>query len=155
MKTSICLLLLLLYTLRSPALGEVHDPRPMSIFEGVKASLLGLAVGFYDGFFGPGTGTFLLIGFVRIFGFDFLHASAAAKMVNVSTNLAAILMFGFLGHVDWTMGVYMMAANILGSLIGTYFAVKHGNYFVKRLFVLVVSALILKTSFDAWRELLN
>jgi len=142
---------LLVYTIRRPSLGGTHEPVRVGWVGSIWAGLIGLVIGFYDGFFGPGTGTFLLIGFVRFFGFDFLHASAAAKMVNITTNLAAILMFGSLGYVDWSLGLFMMSANMLGSFAGTHFALKYGNNFVRRIFVYVVFALIIKTGYDAFK----
>lgn len=140
---------LLVYTVRRPSLGDAHEPVNVGWVESVRAGLVGGVIGFYDGFFGPGTGTFLLIAFVRLFGFDFLHASAAAKMVNISTNLAAIIMFGSLGYVDWALGLFMMSANVAGSITGTHFALKHGNRFVRSLFIYVVFALIIKTGYEA------
>lgn len=108
------LLFLLLYTWFQPSLGEAHAPKTLGRFQQLKAVILGLTIGFYDGFFGPGTGSFLLFGFVRFFNFDFLHASAATKLVNVATNLAAILMLASLGQINWTLGIDMIIANIAG-----------------------------------------
>jgi uncharacterized membrane protein YfcA len=107
-------------------------------------------VGFYDGFFGPGTGSFLLFGFVRFFQFDFLHASAATKLVNVATNLAAIVMLGGLGKISWTLGLAMMIANIAGSHFGSRLALKHGSSFVRKAFLIFVLVLILKSGWDAY-----
>ena len=143
---------LLIYTVRRPSLGDSHAPVAVGWSESIGAAFVGGTIGFYDGFFGPGTGTFLLIAFVKFFGFDFLHASAAAKMVNITTNFAAILMFGSLGYIDWVMGSLMMGANMAGSISGTYFALKHGNHFVRRLFIYVVFALIIKTGYDAFKQ---
>jgi uncharacterized membrane protein YfcA len=99
--------------------------------------------------FGPGTGSFLLFLFVRFFGFDFLSASAAAKVVNVACNLSALMWFGVSGHLLWQLGLLMAACQVAGSLVGTRLAIKHGSGFVRKLFLLVVSLLILKTSWDA------
>jgi uncharacterized membrane protein YfcA len=112
---------------------------------------MGGGIGFYDGFFGPGTGSFLLIGFVRLFGFDFLHASAATKLVNATTNLAAIILFASFGHVDWFLGFAMMLLNILGSIVGSGYALRYGNGFVRKVFIGVVGALIIKTGLDAYK----
>lgn len=145
------LFILLIYTIKQPALGVAHLPPSSSNLKLIQASLLGGVIGFYDGFFGPGTGSFLLIGFVRIFGFDFLHASAATKLVNASTNLAAILLFASFGHIQWALGLAMMAMNILGSVIGSGYALRYGNLFVRKIFICVVSILIFKTGFDAFK----
>jgi uncharacterized membrane protein YfcA len=144
------LVFLLIYTWFQPSLGEAHAPKEVSHFQKFKALLLGLTIGFYDGFFGPGTGSFLLFGFVRFFGFDFLHASAATKLVNVSTNLAAILMLASLGQINWPLGFVMMVANIAGSQFGSRLAIKHGSGFVRKVFLVIVSALILKSAWNAY-----
>jgi len=144
------LLFLLLYTWYQPSLGEAHAPQGISRNQQIKAALLGLTIGFYDGFFGPGTGSFLLFGFVRFFGFDFLHASAATKLVNVATNLAAILMLASLGQINWPLGIAMMIANIAGSQFGSRLAIQHGSAFVRKAFLVIVSLLILKSAWNAY-----
>jgi uncharacterized membrane protein YfcA len=146
---------LLVYTIRRPSLGDSHEPVRDGWLGSIWAGLVGVVIGFYDGFFGPGTGTFLLIAFVRFFGFDFLHASAAAKMVNITTNLAAILMFGSLGYVDWSLALFMMSANMMGGFIGTHFALRHGNKFVRQIFTYVVFTLIIKTGYDAFKLIIQ
>ncbi|WP_404824845.1 TSUP family transporter [Polynucleobacter paneuropaeus] len=144
------LLLLLLYTWFQPKLGESHAPHGLGYIQKAKALLMGLTIGFYDGFFGPGTGSFLLFGFVRFFGFDFLHASTATKLVNVATNLAAILMLASLGQINWPLGFAMMLANIAGSQFGSRLAIKHGSSFVRKAFLVIVTALILKSTWNAY-----
>ena len=144
------LLFLLLYTWFQPSLGEAHAPKVLGRLQQVKGVILGLTIGFYDGFFGPGTGSFLLFGFVRFFGFDFLHASAATKLVNVATNLAAILMLASLGQINWPLGFAMMIANIVGSQFGSRLAIKHGSAFVRKAFLAIVSMLILKSAWNAY-----
>jgi hypothetical protein len=112
--------------------------------------LIGLVIGFYDGFFGPGTGSFLVFLFVRLLGYDFLNASASAKLVNTATNLAALILFAAKGHVWWHFMLAMALANVAGSLLGTRLALKHGAGFVRGVFIVVVTALILKTGYDAF-----
>lgn len=143
------LLAVLLYTLARKELGTQHMPRYHGRAEAVVACAIGAVVGFYDGFFGPGTGSFLVFLFVRWLGYDFLHASASAKLLNVATNLAALALFSWKGHVWWHFAVAMALANLLGSWLGTHLALKHGAGFVRVVFIGVVSALILKTGFDA------
>ncbi|MDD2926356.1 TSUP family transporter [Rhodoferax sp.] len=144
------LLAVLLYTLAKKELGRTHAPRYSGRQEQWLAAGVGLVIGFYDGFFGPGTGSFLVFLFVRLLGYDFLSASAAAKLVNTATNVSALALFIAKGHIWWHFVVVMALANVLGSLLGTRLALKHGTGFVRGVFLLVVSALILKTSFDAF-----
>jgi uncharacterized membrane protein YfcA len=140
----------LLYTLARKDLGRQHAPRFSGRRETLAAATLGLTIGFYDGFFGPGTGSFFVFLFVRWLGYDFLHASASAKLLNVTSNLAALILFIAKGHIWWHFVLPLAAANIIGSLLGTRLALKHGSGFVRGAFILVVIALILKTSYDAW-----
>ena len=120
--------------------------RRMLLLSGVVA----FSFGFYDGFFGPGTGSFLIFLFIRFFGFDFLHASAASKVVNVATNLAAIGYFVPNGFYLPLAAIVMAAANVTGSFVGTHLALRHGSGFVRKLFLGVVSALIVKFAWDTF-----
>jgi len=144
------LFLLWLYTLAKKELGRAHQPRFNGRQEALVASLLAASLGFYDGFFGPGTGSLLVFGLVRFLGYDFLHASAAAKVLNSTSNLAALLLFAIKGHIWWHYALAMALANVAGSLAGSHLALKHGTSFVRSVFLLVVAALICKTGFDAF-----
>ena len=144
------LLALLLYTLARKELGRHHAPRFTGQAELMAACGIGLLIGIYDGFFGPGTGSFFIFLFVRWLGYDFLNASASAKVLNVMTNLGALVLFGLKGHVWWHYAVVMAIANIVGSLIGARVALKHGAGFVRGVFIVVVGALICKTGYDAF-----
>jgi uncharacterized membrane protein YfcA len=128
------LLAVAIYTFRKKDLGSVHAPVHSGMAERWWAVGIGAAIGFYDGFFGPGTGSFLIFLFVRFFGFDFL---------------SALMWFGYSGHLLWQLGLLMAACQIAGSLVGTKLAIKHGSAFVRKLFLVVVSTLIVKTAFDA------
>jgi uncharacterized membrane protein YfcA len=130
--------------------GASHVPRFSGARETRMALVTGAGIGFYDGFFGPGTGSFLLFLFVRFFGFDFLGASAVAKIVNVACNFAALIWFGYAGHVLWQLGLLMAICNICGAMIGTRVALKEGSVFIRKAFLVVVGALILKTARDAF-----
>ncbi|MFC0167642.1 sulfite exporter TauE/SafE family protein [Pseudoduganella danionis] len=138
------------YTFARKDFGSVHAPVHSGTKEQTLALLVGSGIGFYDGFFGPGTGSFLVFLFVRIFGFDFLGASAVAKVVNVACNFAALIWFGYSGHLIWQLGLMMAVCQIAGAFIGSRLAMKHGSGFVRQLFLIVVSLLILKTGYDAW-----
>jgi hypothetical protein len=144
------LLLVLLYTLARKDLGRHHAPCHSGARETTIACGIGAVIGFYDGFFGPGTGSFFVFLFVRLLGYDFLHASASAKLLNTATNVAALLLFTLKGHVWWHFALTMALANVAGSLAGTHLALKHGTGFVRGAFIAVVSALILKTGYDAF-----
>ena len=144
------LLAVLAYTLVKKDLGREHAPRLGGAAETLAACGIGAVLGLYDGFFGPGTGSFLVFLFVRWLGYDFLHASASAKLLNTATNLAAIGLFAYKGHVWWHFALAMAAANVAGSLLGTRLALRHGAGFVRGVFIAVVSALILKTGWDAF-----
>lgn len=144
------LLAVLAYTLARKELGRAHAPRFSGHAEVWAACIVGVALGFYDGFFGPGTGSFLVFLLVRWLGYDFLHASASAKLINTATNLAALILFSIKGLVWWHLALAMGSANVVGSVLGTRLALKHGTGFVRVVFIVVVSALILKTGSDAF-----
>jgi uncharacterized protein len=139
----------LLYVLWNKDLGSQHAPMQFS-----RRRLLGAmagisAIGLYDGFFGPGTGSFLMLLFVRLYGFDFLHASAGARTINVATNAGALLFFGFNGEVHWALGLGLGVCNAAGGVLGTHTAVRHGSKFVRIIYIGVVLVLIAKTAVDA------
>lgn len=144
------LVILLVYTVAKKSLGTEHAPSLSGGKERAAALLAGAGIGFYDGVFGPGTGSFLMIVFVRVFGYDFLHASASTKVVNLATNLAALLLLAAKGHVWWQLGLVMAVANVAGSQVGSRLALTHGSAFVRRVFIVVVAALIVKTAWDAF-----
>jgi len=144
------LLLVLGYTLAKKELGRHHAPRFGGSTEALLASVIGAVIGFYDGFFGPGTGSFFVFCLVRFLGYDFLHASAAAKLLNTATNVSALMLFISKGHIWWHYALAMAVANVLGSLAGTHMALKHGTGFIRWVFIAVVSALICKTGYDAF-----
>ncbi|WP_295501882.1 TSUP family transporter [Limnohabitans sp. Rim8] len=141
---------LLVYTMAKKDMGRQHAPRFAGSKEAWIASGMGLTIGFYDGFFGPGTGSFLVFAYVRLLGYDFLNASASAKVINLGSNFSALMMFAYQGYVWWHLALAMAVSNIIGSLIGTRLALKHGAGFVRQIFIFVVLALICKTAYDTW-----
>ncbi|OGT00790.1 MAG: hypothetical protein A3K04_08510 [Gallionellales bacterium RBG_16_56_9] len=144
------LLAVALYTYRCKEFGRVNAPLHSGVKERAIALLVGAGIGFYDGFFGPGTGSFLVFLFVRFFGFDFLGASAIAKVVNVTCNISALIWFGYSGHLLWQIGLTMAVFNVAGSLVGSRLAIRHGSGFVRKIFLLVVGLLIIKTGYDGF-----
>lgn len=145
----ILLIAVLIYLLRRKDLGSEHAPRNFGGRHHVFGALLIAAIGFYDGFFGPGTGSFLMFVFVRIYGFDFLHAAASARVLNVATNGAALVYFGLNGYVLWQIGIGMAICNIAGAMVGARLALRGGSAFVRKVFIFVVSLLILRTAWVA------
>lgn len=111
---------------------------------------MGAAVGFYDGIAGPGTGAFLLFILVGGLGFAFLEASANAKIINLGTNLGALVVFGFAGSVLWTLAPFMAVANVAGGYVGARTALTAGSRFVRRAFLVVVSILIARLAWEVF-----
>ena len=144
------LLALLLYTYFSDA-GYAHLPRFGHRREAAVAASGAAAVGFYDGFFGPGAGAFYKLYFVRALGFDFVNAAAPAKIANVASNLAAVLVFALKGLLIWQVALAMALANLIGGQLGSRVALRYGNQLIRRAFLVLVGVLIVKTYQDAYR----
>lgn len=145
------LLLVLVYTFRYPQFGLARITTSHSVRQRLLIALsVGAIIGWYDGFFGPGTGSFFIFVLVRWLGQDFLHASASAKVLNATTNLAALLMLAATEHVWWQVGLAMALANIAGSLLGTALVLKHGAKLVRQVFMLVVAVLVVRTAWQAY-----
>ena len=128
--------------------GQVHDPLPIGRRELYMGLAIGVGIGFYDGFFGPGAGSFLIFLFIRYFRFDFLTASAAAKVVNWSTNIAALSFFIPAGKVWYMFALPMAACSILGALVGTKLAMKGGSYLIRKFFILLLAIAMIKLLID-------
>jgi len=144
------LVVIALYTFWRKDFGSIHAPRLPANKEPLYGALVGLVIGFYDGFFGPGTGSFLLFAFVGLFGFDFITSSASAKLVNVATNLTALAYFAYTKQILWYVALPMALSNIIGSTLGAHLALRHGTGFVRVLFLVVVSAFIVKLGFQVF-----
>lgn len=132
------------YTFWKKDFGHLHAPKLTPKQARALAITVGVVIGFYDGFFGPGTGSFLIFIFIGLFGFDFLNASAHAKVINFATNLAAVAYFAATKNVLYQYALPMAACNILGSVTGTRMALLKGNRFVRALFLVVITAMILR-----------
>lgn len=148
----ILLAVMLVYTWFKPQFGQVDAGRPLTRKDLWAGLAIGASIGFYDGFFGPGTGSFLIFLFVRFFHFDFLRASACAKVVNLATNLAALAFFLPAGLVLYGIAIPMGLANIAGAQVGTRLALKGGNLWVRRLFLLLALVLLSKLVWDLLRS---
>ncbi len=136
-----------LYTFLKKDFGSVATREPVAA-DRPKAAAMGGGIGFYDGIFGPGTGSFLIFGFVRLFGLDMVRANAATKIVNATTNIAAILFFAASGAVMWPVALAMAAANFLGAQVGARVALRYGSKFLRKVFLIAVVALIVKLVID-------
>jgi uncharacterized membrane protein YfcA len=110
-------------------------------------SLMGILIGFYDGFIGPGTGSFFVLAFVVLLGFEFVQASAYAKFVNCMTNFSAVMVFVKQGNYVLSIAILMAVCNVIGNVLGSVLALKKGNAFVRMFFLLVVSAMIIRYSY--------
>jgi len=136
------------YTLWRPGLGAVQALRWDGRQHHVAAGLGGLGLGFYDGIFGPGTGSFLVFLLVGLLGYSFLQASAKARIVNIGTNVGALIVFIPQGAPMWALGLAMGACNIAGGWLGAHTAIRRGSRFVRVVFLTVVAGLILKLGYD-------
>lgn len=112
--------------------------------------LISLIIGFYDGFIGPGAGSFLILAFIALLHFDFLHASAHAKAVNLATNLGSIALFLAKGNIIWGIALPMAAANMLGGFAGASVAIAKGNRFIRGLFLVIVTGVLVRFCWDVF-----
>ncbi|MFI9624626.1 sulfite exporter TauE/SafE family protein [Streptomyces sp. NPDC052042] len=144
------------FVLLRPSFGAVADGgentwRQVSRARTVTAILLvGGGIGFYDGLFGPGTGTFLVLALTAVLHLDLVTASANAKIVNVCTNGGALAMFAYQGNVMWRLGALMAVFNLVGGLVGARMALSRGSGFVRVVLLVVVFSLVAKLGFDQW-----
>lgn len=136
------------YTLARPDLGKVEVRKGAAKRQRTVGAIAGLTIGFYDGFIGPGTGTLLMIVLVAALGFAFIGASAIAKVVNVATNFASILVFGISGSIMWVVGLAVGICNLVGGIIGSRVAIRRGSDFVRKFYLVVTFALIVRVLFD-------
>ncbi|ENX19270.1 sulfite exporter TauE/SafE family protein [Acinetobacter vivianii] len=144
----IMLIVIAIYTFAKKQFGQVHVDQQITPKLLVLAAMGSVAIGFYDGIFGPGTGSFFIFFFIRFLQVDFLHASALAKIGNLMTNLAALSFFIPTGHVLFELGLMMAVANIAGSLLGVRLALKYGSGFIRILFLILVSILICRLGYQ-------
>lgn len=141
------------YTFTKKDFGQHKEKQHSKRTEIVFALLTSLIVGFYDGFIGPGTGSFLILLFIALLGFDFLQASAHAKIVNLATNLGSITLFLFKGKIIWAIALPMAASNALGGAIGARLAITKGNKFIRIFFLLIVVGTLLRFAYDVfWKR---
>lgn len=146
----VVLSLLAIYTFTKKDFGQ-HQAKAHSVKrQMLYAAIISVCIGFYDGFIGPGTGSFLVVAFIGILGFDFLHASANAKMVNLATNFGSICLFALKGKIIWSIALPMAACNALGGWVGAKLAIKKGNGFIRIFFLIVVIGTLLRFGYDVF-----
>jgi uncharacterized membrane protein YfcA len=144
----VVLILIAIYTFLKKNLGSVQTKNLSFNKQLIYGALIGIIVGFYDGFFGPGTGSFFVLGFVVILGFEFVQASAYSKVINCMTNISALLVFIKQGNYILELAIIMSVCNITGNVIGTRLALKNGNPFVRTIFLLIVTLMIFRYGYD-------
>jgi uncharacterized membrane protein YfcA len=137
-----------LYTFTRKEFGQhqekTHSPRRLLLY----AATISLVIGFYDGFIGPGAGSFLILAFVSLLGFDFLRASAHAKLVNLATNLGSITLFLLKGKIIWMIALPLAVCNALGGALGARLAIARGNRFIRLFFGFIVIGTLLRFLYD-------
>lgn len=144
----IVLILIAIYTFLKKDLGHFQTKSLSHSRTMVYGSLIGAVVGFYDGFFGPGTGSFLVLGFVVILGFEFVAASAYAKVINCMTNVSALIVFIRQGNFLLQIAILMAVCNVAGNFAGSRLALKKGNGYIRILFLVIVTIMIIRYGYD-------
>lgn len=141
---------LVIYTYAQKNFGQhvvkTHSARTQVFY----AVMISFIVGFYDGFIGPGTGSFLVLAFIALMGFDFLHASANAKMVNLATNFGSICLFMLKGKIIWAVAIPMALCNAFGGWVGAKLAISKGNKFIRIFFLVVVIGTLIRFGYDVF-----
>ena len=146
----VVLTLIAIYTFTKKDFG-IHQAKEHTVKRQLLLAFsMSLCIGFYDGFIGPGTGSFLVLGFVSVLGFDFLHASANAKMVNLATNFGSICLFVLKGKIIWAIAIPMAVCNAVGGWTGAKLAIKKGNGFIRIFFLIVVMGTLLRFGYDVF-----
>ena len=144
----VVLIVIVIYTFLKKDLGSVQTKNLLFHRQLIYGSLIGLIVGFYDGFFGPGTGSFFVLGFVVILGFEFVQASAYSKVINCMTNISALIVFIRQGNYLLELAIIMSVCNITGNLIGTRLALIKGNTFVRTIFLFIAILMTFRYGYD-------
>ncbi len=144
------LIIVAIYTYTKKNFGQ-HTHTALTLKkEIIYGLLISVVIGFYDGFIGPGAGSFLVLAFISLLGFDFLHASANAKLINLSTNFGSIILFLLKGTILWSVALPMAVCNGLGGMLGARLAIAKGNRFIRVFFLLVITATLLRFGYDVF-----
>ena len=146
----VVLSLLVVYTYAKKNFGQHSDKSHSDKQQLLYAVIISIVVGFYDGFIGPGTGSFFVVAFISLLGFDFLQASANAKMVNLATNFGSVCLFLFKGKIIWGIAIPMAVCNAAGGFIGARLAINRGNKFIRIFFLIVVIGTLARFGYDVF-----
>lgn len=141
------LVFIAIYTFTKKKLGQSNSNKAL-VFSTKKGALICLALGFYDGFIGPGAGSLLVLAFISFLGFDFLQANAHAKVVNLATNLGSIVLFILKASIIWSVAIPMAICNAIGGIIGSKMAIQKGNQFIRTVFLMVIIATLFRLGYD-------
>lgn len=140
-----------IYTYTKKDFGQHDEEKTLSQRKQYQLAIpVSLVVGFYDGFIGPGAGSFFILAFIALLHFDFLHASAHAKMVNLATNLGSVTLFLVKGLLIWKIALPMAVANMLGGFLGAKLAIAKGNRFIRAFFLVVIVGILLRFCWDVF-----
>ena len=146
----VVLTLVAIYTFIKKDFGQHKEKAHSPTLHIVYSLLISLVIGFYDGFIGPGAGSFLVLAFVVLMGYDFLHASANAKMVNLATNFGSILLFVLKGKIIWAIAIPMALCNAAGGFTGAKLAINKGNKFIRIFFLIIVVGTLIRFAYDVF-----
>jgi uncharacterized membrane protein YfcA len=143
------LLAMAIYTFTKKELGQSVKKDQIK-FPMLKGIFICLLIGFYDGFIGPGAGSLFVLAFIAILGYDFMQASAHAKIVNLSTNLGSLILFIGKGVILWPVAIPMSICNATGGFFGSRMALKKGNQFIRKIFLIVILATLVRLGYDVF-----
>ncbi|MEO5647144.1 MAG: TSUP family transporter, partial [Chitinophagaceae bacterium] len=146
----VVLCIIAIYTFIKKDFGQHIEKNHSTGRQIMYAILISVAIGFYDGFIGPGAGSFLVLAFIVLMGFDFLHASANAKMVNLATNFGSICLFLFKGKIIWPIAIPMAICNAAGAWLGAKLAIRKGNKFIRVFFLVIVVLTLTRFAYDVF-----
>jgi uncharacterized membrane protein YfcA len=137
-----------IYTFNKKDFGLLQISKLSQSQQWLYSVAIGCVIGFYDGFFGPGTGSFFVLGFVVLLGFEFIQASAYSKVINCMTNISALVVFISKGNYYLELAIIMSVSNISGNYLGAIFALKKGNSFIRSIYLVIVTIMILRYAYD-------
>ena len=146
----VVLTLVAIYTFIKKDFGQHKEKTHSPTLHIVYSFLISIVIGFYDGFIGPGAGSFLVLAFVVVMGYDFLHASANAKMVNLATNFGSVALFILKGKIIWAVAIPMALCNAAGGFSGAKLAINKGNKFIRTFFLIIVVGTLIRFAYDVF-----